>query len=221
MSQATRIQDEPSMEEILASIRRIIEDSDPGQAPAHPAKAVANDHVAAVSRSEDTRREGTAGDVEGAAARPVAEAAVRPRVVAPEPVMERAMPETPAKEPEMESAASVSPATPRADAGRPESPAPAAAAAPAEPPVQPEAPRAERVATPSAVLISQETSRKVAAAFGDLSAAVDETRRRGVEKMAREMLRPMLQEWLDKNLSGLVEEMVQKEIRRITSEVEE
>lgn len=70
-------------------------------------------------------------------------------------------------------------------------------------------------------MISQETSRKVAAAFGDLSAAVDETRRRGVEKMAREMLRPMLQEWLDKNLSGLVEEMVQKEIRRITSEVEE
>lgn len=36
-----------------------------------------------------------------------------------------------------------------------------------------------------------------------------------LEGLAREMLRPMLAEWLDKNLPGMVEEMVQAEIARI------
>lgn len=36
-----------------------------------------------------------------------------------------------------------------------------------------------------------------------------------LEGLAREMLRPMLAEWLDKNLPGMVEKMVQAEIARI------
>ncbi|XUU61410.1 DUF2497 domain-containing protein [Erythrobacter sp. HA6-11] len=36
-----------------------------------------------------------------------------------------------------------------------------------------------------------------------------------LEGLAREMLRPMLAEWLDKNLPGMVEQMVQAEIARI------
>ncbi|MGQ7830389.1 DUF2497 domain-containing protein [Altererythrobacter sp. Z27] len=36
-----------------------------------------------------------------------------------------------------------------------------------------------------------------------------------LEGMVREMLRPMLAEWLDKNLPGMVEKMVQAEIARI------
>jgi len=36
-----------------------------------------------------------------------------------------------------------------------------------------------------------------------------------LEGMVREMLRPMLAEWLDKNLPGMVEKMVQTEIARI------
>lgn len=36
-----------------------------------------------------------------------------------------------------------------------------------------------------------------------------------LESLAREMLRPMLAEWLDKNLPGMVERMVQAEIARI------
>ena len=37
-----------------------------------------------------------------------------------------------------------------------------------------------------------------------------------VEALVAEMLRPMLKEWLDENLPALVEEMVAKEIRRIS-----
>lgn len=37
-----------------------------------------------------------------------------------------------------------------------------------------------------------------------------------LEGMVREMLRPMLREWMDANLPGLVERMVQREIERIT-----
>ena len=36
-----------------------------------------------------------------------------------------------------------------------------------------------------------------------------------LEGLARELMRPMLAEWLDKNLPGMVEEMVQAEIARI------
>lgn len=39
-----------------------------------------------------------------------------------------------------------------------------------------------------------------------------------LEGLVREMLRPMLSEWLDANLPDLVEQMVAKEIARITSQ---
>lgn len=37
-----------------------------------------------------------------------------------------------------------------------------------------------------------------------------------IEKMIREMLRPMLKEWLDENLPTMVERMVEREIERIS-----
>jgi uncharacterized protein len=37
-----------------------------------------------------------------------------------------------------------------------------------------------------------------------------------LEGMVREMLKPMLRDWLDANLPRLVEEMVAREISRIT-----
>jgi len=36
-----------------------------------------------------------------------------------------------------------------------------------------------------------------------------------VEEMSRELMRPMLQSWLDENLPGIVERLVQREIERI------
>jgi cell pole-organizing protein PopZ len=39
---------------------------------------------------------------------------------------------------------------------------------------------------------------------------------RSVEDLVREMLRPMLQQWMDGNLPGMVERLVQQEIQRLT-----
>ncbi len=39
---------------------------------------------------------------------------------------------------------------------------------------------------------------------------------KSVEDLAREMLRPMLQQWMDANLPGMVERLVQQEIQRLT-----
>ena len=39
-----------------------------------------------------------------------------------------------------------------------------------------------------------------------------------LENLVREMLRPMLRDWLDAKLPGLVEQMVAKEIARITGQ---
>jgi cell pole-organizing protein PopZ len=41
-----------------------------------------------------------------------------------------------------------------------------------------------------------------------------------IEDIVREELRPILQSWLDENLPGMVERLVQKEIKRITRNVD-
>jgi cell pole-organizing protein PopZ len=39
---------------------------------------------------------------------------------------------------------------------------------------------------------------------------------RTLEDLVKEMLRPMVQDWLDKNLPQLVERMVDREVQRLT-----
>jgi cell pole-organizing protein PopZ len=55
----------------------------------------------------------------------------------------------------------------------------------------------------------------VAAAFEELSEAFAQSRRRSFDEIAEEMMRPMLQEWLDNNLPVLVERLVREEIDRV------
>lgn len=64
-------------------------------------------------------------------------------------------------------------------------------------------------------LVSSATGAKVAAAFEDLSEAFKAEQRRSFDEMAEEMLRPMLQQWLDDNLPTLVERLVREEIERV------
>lgn len=64
-------------------------------------------------------------------------------------------------------------------------------------------------------IISQQTGRQVAAAFGELSEAFAASRRKSFDELAEEMMRPMLQDWLDNNLPMLVEKLVREEIERI------
>ncbi len=64
-------------------------------------------------------------------------------------------------------------------------------------------------------LVSEQTSRQVAASFGELSEAFASRGRKSFDEMAEEMLRPMLQDWLDNNLPTLVERLVREEIERV------
>lgn len=66
-------------------------------------------------------------------------------------------------------------------------------------------------------IISQEAGARVAASFEDLSRAIREDQMRSVEDAVQDMLRPMLQEWLDDNLPRLVERLVREEIERVAT----
>lgn len=66
-----------------------------------------------------------------------------------------------------------------------------------------------------AALVSPAVGERVAQSFGALAQAVDAGPRRSYDEIAEEMLRPMLQEWLDDNLPTLVERLVREEIERV------
>jgi cell pole-organizing protein PopZ len=67
----------------------------------------------------------------------------------------------------------------------------------------------------AATLLSAEAGAQVAKSFNELAAVFNGLEHRSVEEMAQEMLRPMLQEWLDDNLPTLVERLVREEIERV------
>ncbi len=175
---------EPTMEEILASIRRIISEDEPGAEPAAEAAA------------------------------PAAEAEPEP---APEPAPSVAeAPPPPAPEPEAEP-----------------QPAPIEAVAAdededdtleltqkvethgdldvLEPTPAPIAPPVE------SGLVGEVAAQAAASAFGQLSAAIAmPAEGRTLEDVVRELLRPLLQQWLDANLPGIVQQAVAAEVERIS-----
>lgn len=221
MAQPIKIQNEPSMDEILASIRRIIEDSEalPG-----PATAVANDDAGIGPRAEPvTRKEsapkpaqaapvrlsaGLAHELDRVAA-PAASAPAAPAAPKPEAAEQRERPTLGESMGE-----SLAPAAARASleainaASGGDRPEPARRM-----PVQPPVPAA--ASEPRAPILSDVAGRQVAAAFEELSEAYAQSRLRSFEEMAEEMLRPMLRDWLDNNLPGLVERLVREEIDRV------
>ena len=85
--------------------------------------------------------------------------------------------------------------------------------------VEPEAVAADRVPERSAPIMSDDAAEASQAAFAALSsiAKTDAGDGHPLEGLVREMLRPMLKDWLDDNLPGLVEELVAKEIARIAA----
>lgn len=79
-----------------------------------------------------------------------------------------------------------------------------------------EAPLAEPVESGAVVsLVSPSVGAQVASSFGALAEALEAGPRRSFDEIAEEMLRPMLQEWLDDNLPTLVERLVREEIARV------
>jgi uncharacterized protein len=71
-------------------------------------------------------------------------------------------------------------------------------------------------AAPDAALLSPRTSAAVDTAFSSLSHTVLSQPPRTLEDLVRDMLRPMLKQWLDANLPDMVERLVRAEIERVS-----
>jgi uncharacterized protein len=217
---------EPTMEEILASIRRIIADDDASKSAPHPlepAKAPAPTSIA--SRLLSPVSQANAGRSEAAPA-----------------INGTAVEEQPSEI--LDLTESMATSIPRESA-----PAPLAAPTPAAPPQlrridghadvsfavpgekSPEAMEASRAHVDGAhadgdsgsrrdaeraQLLSRETSAAVDSAFNTLAQTVLVQNARTLEDLVREMLRPMLKTWLDDNLPGMVERLVRAEIERVS-----
>lgn len=178
------------MEEILASIRRIISEDDP------PA--------------------------DGAEAAPVAEAA-------PAPVADEPAPEPMAYDEAGDEDEDVLELIDRVDPA-PSEPFesvgdldvfPAAAPAPAPVVSEPAYPKPQGAAfssepTTDEALVSPPAASSAASAFASLSQSIAMPRDgRTLEDVVRELLRPLLKDWLDQNLPRIVETAVQAEVERI------
>lgn len=197
MTQPAKVQ-EPSMEEILASIRRIIADDEekpsaaekPASPPAPPAKpeklAVASPDIDALLAGLDQ----TTTPEEIRSPRPNDEAdELTDGMAAPAPPQ-----------------ASFQRVEPRDDVGLAE---PSASRAVHRPP-------ADDPPVPSKAILSQSTVAAVETAFDTLANTVLSNQARTLEDLVRDMLRPMLKSWLDDNLPGLVERIVKAEIERVS-----
>ena len=65
-------------------------------------------------------------------------------------------------------------------------------------------------------ILSRSTVSAVESAFNSLAHTVLSNNARTLEDLVKEMLRPMLKSWLDDNLPGLVERIVKAEIERVS-----
>lgn len=228
MSQAAKAQ-EPSMEEILASIRRIIADDDTPKAAKPPEKPPAAAPPPAAAAP--------------APVRPAPVPSPAPRAPAPPPAVANKQEDIDAMLADLDSAPKVAaaPAPPKAVAPAPPDvldlteamAAPSPGPAPSfrtivgdsdvvftDPPEQRPEPAArapERPYTPpDTSLISNQTMSAVDSAFNSLANTVLGNNARTLEDLVKEMLRPMLKGWLDDNLPGLVERIVRAEIERVS-----
>jgi cell pole-organizing protein PopZ len=257
MTQAAKAQ-EPSMEEILASIRRIIADDD-GAKPISEVKPPEPVAVAPAPKVPPPVAK---------APPPIAKAPPAPPKPAPPPApspaaamkqddidamlagLDEAPPKPPKPEPpkaeppkpaepdvleltEAMQAPAAPPPAPSAfrtidgrqdvvfdDVAEPEPPR-AAPVRMAEPRAEPmaERPRPQPALARSAPLneqiISSATAAAVDSAFNALAQTVLVQNAKTLEDLVKEMLRPMLQHWLDNNLPTLVERLVRAEIERV------
>ena len=256
-----KAQQEPSMEEILASIRRIIaEDGEGAAAPAPRPVAAAEQPQAArqeeiLELTESVAEDGTVVSLTPGGATKPSGAPVRaePSSAAPEPAEE--VPElTLAAEEESEpmveppplrlrSAATLTRRVePRAPEPPPAPPAPAAAPRAEAPPAPEPPPRAARATpppepaaepAPSPVVGDRLVSIATAAAsVAALSQLADLGQKgqvgttplgdagRTLESLVRELLKPMLRDWMDANLAPLVERLVREEIQRMARDAQ-
>lgn len=206
---------EPSMEEILASIRRIIADDEPRPepkaAPAPAADTVSEDDLDRLFAKAEAADE--PDFAEAAEDEPLElgdEFAEVPEMV------EALAPE----EEDITFTDPPPPPPPRMAEVRPEPVVEARSEPRPEPRVESRPPprvdfaRAEMPAEDP--LLSRATDTAVQSAFNNLALTIMSNQARTLEDLVKEMLRPMLKSWLDDNLPTLVERLVRAEIERVS-----
>jgi cell pole-organizing protein PopZ len=216
------------MEEILASIRRIIADDDANKAvtppaaagppprasglpPALPLAAVANsqDDIDAMLANLDTatpaQPESDVLDLTESMAAPAADngPAVTFRTI--DAASDVIFTDRASDPPEPAVRIIEEPRRPVAQA-----PAPAPRPAPRLAPARTSNPMPDRP------LISSSTVAAVDSAFNSLAHTVIGQNARTLEDLVKEMLRPLLKSWLDDNLPGVVDRIVRAEIERVS-----
>lgn len=65
-------------------------------------------------------------------------------------------------------------------------------------------------------IMSEATGAAVSAAFGSLTHTILAQNARTLEDIVKDMLRPMLKQWMDENLPTIVERLVRLEIERVS-----
>ena len=213
------------MEEILASIRRIIADDDANKAAKPPEMAAAKPPAVAAVASQSAPRAPSLPPVPP----PRAVANTQDDIDAMLANLDTPPAEPPSSDVLNLTEAMTAPA-PVADPG----PAPAFRTIdassdviftdrPVDAPTEPapriiEEPRrpSPKAAAPDRGLISSSTMAAVDSAFNTLAHTVIGQNARTLEDLVKEMLRPLLKSWLDDNLPGLVDRIVRAEIERVS-----
>jgi cell pole-organizing protein PopZ len=194
---------EPSMEEILASIRQIIsEDGDAASAERKDAKPV--DPAEAKAAPDADLEEARMAKPSKPENAPEQGASMKPQTA-----------DTQTKPAAQPSASSSAPGVPtpmqRTEPFRHAEPAPAANAGRSSFPASlNSAPKDE------GKLLSERSNAEVSSSFSVLAHTILAQNARTLEDLVAEMLRPMLKEWLDDNLPSLVERLVREEIERVS-----
>lgn len=197
---------EPTMEEILASIRRIISDDDAPPKSAGPAAA----------KSDSGAAGAPAGSVDEMDDVDAMRAEMDEPGLAAEAASSRPGPDI---KPAFEDDLDILELTEEVE--RPAPPVPPVAIAPQlKPgfiPPPPQSPRPEPAADVQQrdALLSAAADKQVTEAFGSLANTILAGNAKTLDDIVRDMLRPMLRAWLDDNLPPLVERLVRQEIERV------
>jgi cell pole-organizing protein PopZ len=231
MTQPAKSQ-EPSMEEILASIRRIIADDDASKSPPKPAetpragapsRSAAAQSVSLPAEEPEPNPSAIEADGEDSAVTglqdpdilDLTESMAAPDFTEPEPMPQRASLEKIESRPPSDDAES----EPVVHDVLELDDEPGFAAAPVASPEPETIDKQQRLGVPGVSergqLLSGATTAAVDSAFNALAQTVLVQNARTLEDLVREMLRPMLKTWLDDNLPGLVERLVRGEIERV------
>ncbi|MBU2607065.1 MAG: DUF2497 domain-containing protein [Alphaproteobacteria bacterium] len=209
---------EPTMEEILASIRKIISEDDasttrrPGAPAAVREEAVAESHDAELSDFSETAFDAAEEDIDEAMFDVESDDNYETVDASDEPS------ETESFEGVLDAARAVGQPEPAPVFRQAPEPAPRPAPQPAPrpqsyAPTETDMPASARYQ--NTVLTDDKTSDAAAGSLGKLMSKMDTGNDNTIEGLVRELLKPMIKEWLDTNLPGIVEEKVEAEVQRI------